>query len=479
MESNLIWEKQMSADRPRPLNELLNEGDTSNLEISAYSANNLGNNTLIARIPVYDFYRMSKVANERSLNGEPVAQRKLDIKHATELARYILKAVLSKINSSENGMQSFDMEAKDRLLKVVGTQPYVALQPLVVNLRTAGKGGCNLKAVRVYSQKGDPVGLKVWLSQQDILYVVDGQHRREAIQMVINFLDEIKGEHKYPTKKSSIFPHNRDDRNVPQDELNIWYECDDIIRKSFTVSLEIHLGLNVLEERQLFHDLNNLGKKVEKSLALEFDSSNPINAFIKKRLIETGLLHVCEKDKVDWENDDGDLTRKDIVGVNARLILNKGNINSATPSIVENRLAIAEQFWNIVSQIHGFGEYKAKCKTVAAQPVVLKALAKLTYDFSFGKNKNNEYLKVLFDGMMELDFSHSNPMWHYYQLTDEERIRYGLNTLETYLPSIEKGNRDIGNYDGKWMRFGSKHNDIFPIIADMIRWKLNLPSRNN
>jgi hypothetical protein len=27
------------------------------------------------------------------------------------------------------------------------------------------------------------------------------------------------------------------------------------------------------------------------------------------------------------------------------------------------------------------------------------------------------------------------------------------------------------------MRFGAKHNDIFPILGDMIRWSLKLPSR--
>ena len=36
--------------------------------------------------------------------------------------------------------------------------------------------------------------------------------------------------------------------------------------------------------------------------------------------------------------------------------------------------------------------------------------------------------------------------------------------------------------DGRWaeevMRFGAKHNDIFPILADMIRWRLDLPSRH-
>jgi hypothetical protein len=29
------------------------------------------------------------------------------------------------------------------------------------------------------------------------------------------------------------------------------------------------------------------------------------------------------------------------------------------------------------------------------------------------------------------------------------------------------------------MRFGAKHNDIFPILSDMIRWKTGLPSRRD
>ena len=463
----------------KKLNELLEKGSKSELEISAIGTNNLGNNTLITKVPLYDFYRMSKVANERSINGEPITQRKLDMKHATELARYILKALLISIGDKDGEEEEnfLNKSTKENLLKIVGTQPYIALQPIVVNLRTAGKDGSNLNAEQIKSSAGEQLGLKVYLNQQDLFYVVDGQHRREAMHLVINFLEEVKREHKYPTKKSSIFPHNRDDRVVPEDELNIWFECDDIIRKSFNVNIEIHLGLGILEERQLFHDLNNLGKKVEKSLALEFDSSNPINSFIKKKLIESGLIHICEKEKVDWEKDEGELSRKDLVGVNARLFLNKANITSATPNIVELRVDIAEDFWDIISQIQGFGEYGAKSKTVIAQPVVLKAIAKLVYDFAFGKKKSDELLKKLFDGIMEFDFSHDNCIWRYYQLTDEGRNIYGINELKNYLPSMETGNRDIGYYDGKWMRFGSKHNDIFPIIGDMLRWKMGLPSR--
>lgn len=44
--------------------------------------------------------------------------------------------------------------------------------------------------------------------------------------------------------------------------------------------------------------------------------------------------------------------------------------------------------------------------------------------------------------------------------------------LKSYLPSEETGNRDIGGFNAGLMRFGSKHNDIFPIIGDMIRYQL-------
>ena len=71
------------------LNELVQKGDKTALEIITSISNNLGNTTLIATIPVADFFRMSLVANERSLEGEAIAQRKLDLKHAIRLGRYL------------------------------------------------------------------------------------------------------------------------------------------------------------------------------------------------------------------------------------------------------------------------------------------------------------------------------------------------------------------------------------------------------
>jgi hypothetical protein len=79
---------------------------------------------------------------------------------------------------------------------------------------------------------------------------------------------------------------------------------------------------------------------------------------------------------------------------------------------------------------------------------------------------------------MDVDFSHANPMWNYYGMSEGQRMDAGLGGLAEYLPEETPGvNRDIGSMQGEFMRFGAKHNDIFPILADMIRWATGLPSR--
>ncbi|WP_218642180.1 DNA sulfur modification protein DndB, partial [Paenibacillus odorifer] len=273
------------------LSELITRGgDTSELQLKAFLCNNLGRSTLLAKVPMYEFYRMSEVANDRSEEGQPAAQRKLDVKHATELARYIIKGLLSAAIEKNRSDDGPIMEARKRLQELIGKQPYLALQPIVANLRTAGRNGSNLRAQQLETADREGVGIRLWLSQKDIMWVVDGQHRRKAIQMVIEFLEEIRSDQKYPPKKQSLFPHGRDERAIPHDELGVWLECYELTRGECTISVDVHLGLNIIEERQLFHDLNNLAKKVEKSLALEFDSSNAVNAFIKDELIDGGLI---------------------------------------------------------------------------------------------------------------------------------------------------------------------------------------------
>jgi hypothetical protein len=131
--------------------------------------------------------------------------------------------------------------------------------------------------------------------------------------------------------------------------------------------------------------------------------------------------------------------------------------------------------------IPGINEPQARGKTAAAQPVVLKALAKLTYDYAFSARKpenGDELLDTLLNGITDIDFSHDNLMWRYFELPENEREKK-LPGLTAYLPPPEPGvHRDIGSFQDGFMRFGAKHNDIYPILADMIRWRLELPNRH-
>jgi hypothetical protein len=448
-------------------------------KLMARPGNNLGNPTLIFSVPMADFFRMSIIANDAAVGG--VAQRKLDPDHAFKLAQFMLKGLVGAAKWASIASAPQLTEEFDRVLHRMGPQPYTAMQPVVVNVRTAGRRGSKLRAQK-FPADGPAIGYEVAFTQRDLLFVVDGQHRRMGIELVLSFLDDLRRTRVYPKAKASLYPYG-EDREVPDGELAVWEETYTVARGMCTVAVEAHLGLELEEERQLFHDLNNLTKRVERSLALEFDSSNPVNQFIKTSLIESDRIRLAKGDKIDWDDSDtGAMTRKDLVAVNAHLILNKSNINGATAADVDERSGVATRYWDAVLQCEGFGDKDARLRTVLAQPVVLKAVAKLTYDFAFGrpKQRNPEHLDRLLDGLTDFDFGHDNPIWRYYEFSEQERIAEKIVGLEKYLPTEGTGNRDVGAFDSSRnvMRFGSKHNDIFPIIGDMIRYQLGLPSRH-
>ena len=462
------------------LTEILQEGDSSARPYTVLTSDNLGSTTLALCVPMHQFWEMSEVANERNLSdgqdyaSQPVAQRKLDVNHAKKLAIYILKGLFHSLR------KKYELEAKaipGRLIeiqKVLGPQPYLALQPITANIRACQPGGTDLRVQRLPDGK-----IEVYLSDRHVLWVVDGQHRRKAVDLVFEFLRSIQSNHKYP-RNPQLYSTAENDQDMSSEELRIWSEVYDVARSRCKIMIETHLGLNADQERQLFHDLNNLSKKIESSLAFQFDNSNPVNLFIKHELIDNEVVHVVEKDVTDWHADEGAISRKDLIAVNAILFLNKTNISGAQPDIVESRKAISLKFWETVTLIDGFGEHEARKRTVAAQPVLLKAIAKLTNTFAFSRDKNSDHLRDLFLGIPQIDFGHKNSAWRYYLMKEDDR-NAELPGLKDYLPSDDVGaNRDIGGFDNKEevFRFGAKHNDIYPILGDMIRWMLKLPNRH-
>lgn len=466
-------------DSHTDLNDLISTGGTADKKLGVLVGHNLGSNTLLLKVPMHEFFEMSEVANERGLanrgdlDEEETAQRPLDPKHAQKLAVYLLKGLAHTL---ANLYARRGSTAPDKLVEIqaaLGRQPYLAMQPITANIRTCKFGGAGLRF-----EPTDNGLVNVYVGTKDVLWVVDGQHRRFAMQMLFDYLRQLTATYRYP-KRVALYP--ADDGAIPAAELKIWMEMFEVARTLCTVMVEVHLGLTPDQERQLFHDLNNLTKKVEASLAFKFDQSNPVNLWIKEHLLDAGILKasVVERDVTEWADDKGYIARKDLVSINAVLFMNKTNVSGALPGEVHEKEDFAREFWESVNEIDGFGEDGAKQKTVAAQPVVLKALAKLAYDFGYGRQKNPETLAQLFKGIPNINFSHDEPMWRYYQLSQEERVRWGLSGLESYLPPEEGGNRDIGAFNEKErvMRFGTKHNDIAPILGDMIRWRLGLPSR--
>lgn len=460
------------------LDDLLDMGDTTEKAYKVFVGHNLGHRVFLMQIPMHEFFQMSEVANDPGRDGDSIAQRKLDPVHAQKLATYILKGLISGAIEQRLEKKQPALPILAALLEGLGRQPYLSLQPIVANIRACSPAGSSIRGRRLLSEDKTTAGFEVYLSQKHVLWVIDGQHRRMGMKMVFDFLDGVMRSRLYP-KKGSLYPFET--QEVSPEELTAWQEVYSTTRTFCKVSVEVHLGLVPEQERQLFHDLNNLGKRVDKNLALKFDSSNPINLFIKDVLHDSIGLKIVEKDVKDWAEDEGAISWKDVVAVNAVLFLNKTNIGGATPSDVTEKAGVAKRFWEVVNAIPDFGENKAKEKTVASQPVVLKALAKLVYDFGFSNRRpenGGELLERLLSSITDIDFSHENPMWRFYELSNHERVIKGLDGLEGYLPSMESGNRDIGQYQGNVMRFGAKHNDIYPLIGDMIRWRLGLPNRH-
>jgi hypothetical protein len=474
---------------PTPLNTpqeldaldiLSDAGDVNETPFNVFIGHNLGHRVFTMAVPFRKFHDISDVANDREAG--PVAQRPLDPNHAKKLAVYMVKGLVSAAKMRRIGLGKEVSESFDEIMRTLGEQPYFSIQPLVCNIRNVPPGGTGtngIRGLRLETTTGETAGFKIFLSERHVLWVIDGQHRRHAADMALDFLDQVRQSGKYPGKGAVLFAEKG--RQVTEGEMRVWNEAYDAARSYATLTIEVHLGLDISQERQLFHDLNRLGKKVDPSMALQFDSSNPVTQFIKRQLAGDLAMQLSDVEGKDWSEDTGALVLKDAVAVNAVAFLNKGNIAGATPAVVEPREPAILKMWSRIIEVPDFGADRAKEKTVAAQPVVLKAIAKIAYDLNFSnrrpENGPDLYEKFL-DALPELDFSHTNPMWRYYEMSAGERLDNGLEGLADYLPEDDGSvNRDIGLYQGGFMRFGAKHNDIYPVLADMLRWSTGLPSR--
>ena len=309
------------------------------------------------------FFGISGVANNREAG--PVAQRALDEGHARKLAVYMVKGLVSAAKLRREMLEKPVPDAFDHVLRMMGEQPYFSLQPLVCNIRNVppgGNGAGGIRGFRLETKSNETAAFRVFLSERHVLWVVDGQHRRHAADLAMTFLEQVRQTGKYPGKGAVLFIEKG--KAVSEEEMLVWNEAYDAARSYATLTVEVHLGLDIDQERQLFHDLNRLGKKVDASLAFQFDGSNPITHFIKNKLAGELGLSITETEAKDWSEDTGAVVLKDLVAVNAIAFLNKGNISGATPAVIEPREETVLNLWNRIMEIPDFGNNRAKERAI-------------------------------------------------------------------------------------------------------------------
>jgi hypothetical protein len=463
-------ETRTLADRNRRGNEILT--------VMCMDGVNLGRKTLTTRMSIKRFHDWSLVGNkdirlDEEHHDEFIAQRGLIPEHAKGLAKYVLGGLVRTVIKDMGGkpLSEYVLRIKNDL----AAGPYAALQPLVCNLRHVTE-----QSLHISDKDLPPEVLKVSIDSTQKLWVVDGQHRRDGFDRVLAFLEQIIKNEKYPSGKAALYApaSTGKDRSLSPEELEFWQLVKDRAMDECSVSVEIHIGLNEAEERQLFADLNSRSKPLQSSLVLNYDQSDAIAQISRDPAIIQFPI-ADETDSKQWTSTG--LPLKDIIMVN-RLLIHGANAKAATPqSQVDIKAEFVRTFWDVIQKIEGFNEPEQRTKTVAGQPVMLKALAKLAHDLAYGNSKlgGEAELKKLYHAIKtkQLTFEHSNRLWQALFISDQDRAKEfgaGINDYVHVTAQTKPGEYDKMN---NWVRFSPAHNDIYPRLGDLIRWKLGLTNR--
>lgn len=188
------------------LDALSADGDINETPFNVFIGHNLGHRVFTMSVPFRQFYDISDVANDR--DAGPVAQRPLDMEHARNLAKYMLRGLVSAAKMRRIIQEKPVPTAYDAIMSMLGNQPYFALQPVVCNIRNTpygGNGMGGIRGLRMQTEKGETAAFKVFLSERHVLWVIDGQHRRAGADMVMSFLQAVRQSGKYPGKAPVIF----------------------------------------------------------------------------------------------------------------------------------------------------------------------------------------------------------------------------------------------------------------------------------
>ena len=469
------------------LGDLKRTGARTEFNAPVLMGYNMGNRTLSLSLTMEQFRENSDVANEARIldtsgDRSEIAQRPLDEKHAKAIALYMLRGLLVSVRHLWEDEGRHIPEELEDLLSDLGEGPYQGLQPFTGNIRACAPGGADLDLEMKPDGK-----LVIFLRQGQLIYVIDGQHRRHAYDIMVSWLKEMMATGKYQSRRRGgiYVPEDRENFTLLSSELEIWSAVIEMARSHFTVDVTVHLGLKAEQEKQLFHDLNNLGKKPDAALAQAFDQANPISVFVRKTIEGEKLLgdgvtisdQGSKKGRRKEDEDSATIYRDDLVSSNAMLFAGATNQAGVSASAVIPHVEYGRAFWTAIAAQNHFGEESWDGKTLLSEPVMIKALAGLAYTFHGSREKDHEARDRLIADLLarKINFSHQDPLWAIYFKNDEEREAIDPK-LNDYL-TPDAGRKGYAFWQGDRLSFAQNTRDIARYLGDLIRWKLNLPPR--
>ncbi len=459
------------------LDQLKKTGGRGTVDLPMLSGWNLGSSTLNVTMNMDTFREVGLVANEARIiaigeGPEQIAQRQLMPDHAKKLALYILRGLLAGVKARWTAEDKHIPDCLNDILAELGEGPYQALQPFTANIRNIQEGGLEFEDTAA--------GTILHLHKLQKLFVVDGQHRLRAAELVYEWLNTLLTNAKYPKKGLWI----GDTQEMTPEEMEVWIAALTEFSTAFTVDVTVHVGLNVEQERQLFHDLNVLGKKPSNAQALAFDSANPVTKYVTDRLAPGGSVHGLQlvdtgHKKSATKLEGAAIYRDDLVNTCALLFRGAFNQSGITPPDVIGSEGYADAFWKALGQQPNWGAPDWEKRTLLALPTMLKGMAFLVRSFHNGEEardkgvahaKRDAIINAIADGAV--DFVHTNPLWRAYLMSQEQR-EATFPGIEDYItPDTSREPYGTWDEDAGRLLFGSNTRSIARYLADLVRYQL-------
>jgi|GEM_PF-1168218 len=232
------------------------------------------------------------------------------------------------------------------------------------------------------------------------LYVSDGQHRlggiKIALERILSNLDEAREENDH-------------------DGMRYWEELLQQFEE-LTIPVVIFIKLTKDEEKQLFHDLNNLSASVTQTQALNFDQTDPYNRLSKELENEIPLIKKYGIEKTSKQLSD---KRREVATLATWNIANRILLNGNTNADkhwnkdwnYEDKKLVAKDFWSALLEVLP-EDYTDKTKYLITKSSVIQGLAAWGHKLIF--EDENLSWKSIVHQLRNFDWGYSNDIYARY-----------------------------------------------------------------